>query len=129
MNINRMANEYRTQIMRTGENIMDNIKRDFPRVSDNKTSVGQIRTNIKRWYNHLHRALGSEKDLKELLLVWECFVKLSELCDKNTISSNLKCDMIFGKAIKHMDRFFKKIPRLIEKSLTRSVRESGIHLR
>jgi hypothetical protein len=56
-------------------------------------------------------------------------VKLSELFEENTESLNPKRQLILKKIQELMNKFLEKLPRLIEKSLTRSVRESGIRLR
>lgn len=124
-----MADEYRIQVMNTGLDLKDSINRHLLEYSSYKNIIGQYRTNIKRWYNHLRKALKSEKDLKELQKVWWCLVKLSELCGENTEGLNPERQFIVEEIQKYMNKFLEKLPRLIEKSLTRSVRESGIRLR
>ncbi len=129
MNIKRMADQYRAQVMGTGLSFSTHMLLNLPGDSCKKIFIGEYRTDIKRWYNHLKRALGSEKDLKELRKVWQCLVKLSELCEENTESLNPKRQLILKKIQELMNKFLEKLPLLIEKSLTRAVRESGIRLR
>ncbi len=128
MNIKRMADEYRDQVKHTGLTLKSDIDQYLFETSYHKGITGEYRTRIKLWYNHLRVNL-SKKDLKELLTVWEYLVKLSKLCEENTEDLNPKRELIFEKIQEHMNKFLEKLPRLIEKSLTRSVRESGIRLR
>jgi len=129
MNIKRMADEYRAQVMSTGKSLRNDINQHLLPDSHRKILIGEYRTNIRRWYNHLLRALSSEKDLKELMRVYMLLVKLSKLCGKNTENLYTKRRVVVEEIQKHMERFLEKLPHLIEKSLTRAVRESGIRLR
>jgi predicted translin family RNA/ssDNA-binding protein len=122
MNIKRMANEYRNQVKGTGNQLLKEINNLTP-----WSCFHHHRTDIKRWYNHLQKALGSEKDLKKLLSVWEGLVKISKI-PEGTEKDKYQC--LFSEVQNQMKDFvLKKLPSLIEKSLTRSVRESGIRLR
>lgn len=129
MNIKRMASEYRIRVRNTGFSLRKHIIRYLLEYSSRKNTVGNCRTDIKRWYNHLSKSLGSEKDLKDLHKVWEYLVKLSELCGEDKENLDPQRKLIVEKIQKQMNKFLEKLPRLIEKSLTRSVRESGIRLR
>lgn len=129
MNIKRMADEYRDRVKCTGIYLENDINRNLPTYSYHKTIIGEYRTNIKRWYNHLQKALGSEKDLKELQKVYELLVELSRLCGENTETLYKERRLIVEKIQDQMKKFLEKLPELIEKSLTRAVRESGIRLR
>ena len=127
MNIKRMADQYSDRVKDTGANLADDIgEMELSEGKVCKIHISKLRTDIKRWYNHLHRALGSEKDLKKLLNVWECLIKISKICEGT--DEVLRQRLLF-EIRNEMGDFIHKLPRLIEKSLTRSVRESGIRLR
>ena len=130
MNIKRMADQYRDQVKSTGATMRHKVFGDYSQeiFVYKKTYIGEARTDIKRWYNHLRKALGSEKDLKELQKVWECLVRLSKLCGKSEKFDD-KRQLILTEIKNQMNKFLDKLPRLIEKSLTRAVRESKIRLR
>lgn len=127
MNIKRMADQYRDQVKSTGKSLMDDIfEMELSKDSLQKILIRELRTKIKRWYNHLRKTLDSERDLKKLLNVWKCLFKISKIYEGT--EENVRQHMLLIVR-NDMGDFLEKLPRLIEKSLTRAVRESGIRLR
>ena len=134
MNFKRLARHYRYQVNGTGRQAQDllaelasNPQRDW--------RCTHARCYLRGWYKQLSKALGGENRLGDLNRSWLSLVRLSIL-----VKANEKLDKIPAKKIeqalilaetakKQLDQFLKKLPGLIEKSLTRAVHTSGIRLR
>ncbi|MDD4803582.1 MAG: hypothetical protein PHN69_00155 [Candidatus Pacebacteria bacterium] len=136
MNIKRMADEYRDRVMSSVRSLKSMIldEKSEPPHLHYKGRLSIPRMCIKRCYRFLYRSFGSEKDIKELQKVWECLVKINQkginrLSEKDSEKLNPQSQLIFDEAVAHLDKLLEKLPKLIEKSLTRAVRESGIRLR
>ena len=134
MNFKRMARHYRYQVNGTGSRAQDlltelasNPQRDY--------RCTHARCYLRGWYRHLSKALGSENRLGDLNRSWLSLVKLSKLVKANEELDKIPAEKIEQALIlaetakKQLDQFLKKLPKLIEKSLTRSVRASGICLK
>lgn len=135
MNIKRMADEYRDRVMSSVRSLRSEIldEKSKPPHLHYKGHLSIPRMRVRRCYHFLHRSFGSEKDIKELQKVWECLVKINGRCngryEEDPENLDPQSQLIFDEAVAHLDKLLEKLPRLIEKSLTRAVRESGIRLR
>lgn len=141
MNLKRMADSYRFQLMATGKRArMELIGLDVNSV--NVSSVGSACAYLRGWYVKLSKALGSEEDLKDLkrsLVAVDELKKLVRLMRESERESPLVDTAIFKQyeqaqielkmAQVHLRDFLLKLPDVIEKCLTHAVRTSGIKLR
>lgn len=126
-----MADEYRDRVKSSVRSLRWEIleEKSKPPHLHYKGHLSIARMRVRRCYHFLHRSFDSEKDIKELQKVWKCLVKINERCEEDPKNLDPQSQLIFDKAVAYLDKLLEKLPRLIEKSLTRAVRESGIHLR
>ncbi|MFA5934439.1 MAG: hypothetical protein WC827_00935 [Candidatus Paceibacterota bacterium] len=131
MDIKKMADEYRDRVMSSVRSLKTMIldEKSEPPHLHYRGRLSIPRMCVKRSHRFLRQSFGSEKDIKELQKVWECLVRINNLSEEDPEKLNPQCQLIFDEAVTHLDKLLKKLPRLIEKSLTRAVRESGIRLR
>jgi len=129
-----MANEYRWQLKGTGEKARHELLRlvrEEDRRSD-RVSVGYTRSYIRGWYNSLRRSLGNAKDLKGLYWCMWTMKEMSRLLRAQErgeyVDEYVYIQSLAKNALAHFDNFYKTLPSVIEKSLTRAVVKSGIHL-
>lgn len=130
MNIKRMADQYRAQVSATGEGCRERLEE----VAKDLTwahCVAYARAYLRLMYCRLEKALGKKEGLGDLEKSWQKLVQMGKihhrLHRKNPVGRDLEClRKLIGQASEHLERFLKKLPELIEESLRRSVRESGI---
>ena len=130
MNIKRMADQYRRQVSSTGQGC----RMQLESVAEDLTwdhRVASARAYLRLMYRSLEKALGRSRGLEELEKSWQKLVQMSKihhrLHRKSPVGNDLEhLGKLHREASEHLERFLKKLPGLIEESLRRSVRESGI---
>lgn len=131
MNIKRMADKYRQQVTNTGIRAKAHVEgvllEDYGCYGD----ITDACRYLGQWYLKLKKSLGGEKDLKSLRLSWETIKRMKRVFRADKLRGLTDADMkrlknLSDTALRQFDRFHKNLPKLIEKSLRRSVRESGI---
>ena len=132
MNVKRMADQYRKQVSTTGERAQYNLNRvaQNPGVYRYQDESGRY---LGLWYHHLKRALGDERSLGELRQSRETILRMKKVFPKVSRRKEIQDERKKGQlgkladtSIRQLNRFLEKLPRLIEKSLSRSVREADI---
>lgn len=125
MNIRRMADNYRRQLTNTGKEARNRLAWFVSEPSHLRVhlSVAQECSYLRGWYVKLRKTLGTKRDLTNLLRAWQALTAAKDEEDDGRKKS------LAQEAAAELDVFLQKLPRLIERSLTRAVRESGIRLR
>ena len=131
MNIKRIAEQYRRQVTLTGRRAEVYVQDVLFEGYDCYGDIDDACRYLRQWYLKLEKALGGGRDLKSLRLSWETIKRMKRVFRGNKhrelSGSDIKrLQNLSGTASRQFGRFHNKLPKLIEKSLRRSVRESGI---
>ena len=132
INIRILADEYRRQVTRTA----NGQKAGFETVKEHFDLyfLSKLSGSLGISFSKMKKALGSERDIRMLLRAW---VRLKNIKmkykQKNSFLVQAESRESFIRDIEAAERFFdlyhKKLPSLMERSLSRNVRQSGIRLR
>lgn len=132
INIKILADKYRKQVMETATDQ----KAEFQNVAERADIyyIGRLSGQLGKSFSNMKKALGTERELSDLKRAWIILKRISgryKLMKKFIIPEEDRD--FFLKEIRLaeslFDRYFKKLPFLIERSLTRNVRRSGIRIR
>ena len=139
MNIRRRADDYRAQLRAAGNRARQEVQDAVSGVKNHADVIWiqSAQCYLRGWFVKLRRALGDENDLMELWMSWKALSLANQLVrvtaksgDSVVHAENIKtAQRLVIEAQGRLEKFLQKLPWIIEKSLTRAVRTSGIKLR
>ena len=135
MNLKRMADQYRDQLMATGIRAREEVA-EVVAVPEYYRHIGYAQAYLHGWYVKLSKAHGSEKGLEDLKMSWTTLVELNRLTRPyHRRHENVPVEMydqvleLARKAQGYLEQFLKKLPLVTEECLTYAVQTSGIQLK
>lgn len=127
MNIKRLADQYREQVTKTGQNAQKEMKRFFGCEDLNVHYFSSVIAYLRNWERHFKKSLPENtRRLENLNDAWKFLKKAQVRFNENGRSYGTY--MYIGRASKSLDKFLTHLPDVIEESLTESIKNSGIKL-